>query len=166
MPATKPDALEVLRQQVPPKVFAFAEALAADQEMRPSHAALVTGQNAQTMMRDPRTHRVLATIMADDRAAMQDTRRAGIAILAAICGADPRDALDAKGFPMAMSQWPTALVALANIHLGSDGSMSYSFKAADRLKAISMLLAHFGDLGDTEIHVDGKATVVFRGRGE
>lgn len=163
----KSDALEVVRSQVPAKVFAFAQALAADPEMRPAVAAKAVDVLSPTeFMRDPRTHKVLAVIMAADTEAMANTRRAGIQMLAALVGYDPADFFDKYGEIRKIHDIPPeARAAIAGFEKRADGSIKVRF--VDRVAALRLLLAHFGDLpGDgATINAAPGATVILRGRG-
>jgi hypothetical protein len=163
----KSDALAVLRSQTPAKVWAFAEAWAADPDLRPGNAANAIGELSPTeFLRDPRTHRAMSAILATDRDALQDTRRAGIMMLSALCGYDPAEAFDRFGEALNIHDMPPEVrSAIVAYEKRSDGSVKIRFSS--RIDALRLLFAHFGDLPPEGVTVNAAAgaTVVFRGRG-
>lgn len=165
VPATHEDALTSLRAQVPDRCYRFAEALAADPEMRLEHAAQVVGAPGQgtEIMRDPRTSRVLAAIMGADRDAMRDQRRAGIMMLAMLCAYDPAGAFDVMGRPLGIHEIPAIVrLAIESYETKADGTVRIRF--VRRLDALRLLFQHFADVDTKALAVGGFAHVHFHGR--
>ena len=164
--ATHADALQVLASQTPPRLYQFAQALAADPEMRLEHAATAVGApgKGHDLMRDPRTARVLAAILGSDRDAMQDQRRAGIMMLAALVAYDPAEAVDAENgaFLPLHDMPPSVRVAIESYERKADGSIKVRF--VRRLDALRLLFAHFADVDNRALAVSVLAHVHFHGR--
>ena len=166
MPATHTDALEVLRTQVPHRLFRFAEHLAADPEMSLERAAQAVGAPGKgtELMRDARTARVLCAIIGSDTEALKDQRRQTLLMLATMISFDPAEAFDKFNKPLPIHEIPPAVRAcIKSYELKPDGSTKVTFTS--RLDAIKLMLAHFGDVENRALAVGGHATIVFRGRG-
>lgn len=166
MPATHADALEVLRTQVPARLFRFAETVAAQRETDLNAAAEAVGAPGQgeRLMRDPRTCKVLAAIIGSDAEANKDTRKAALLMLATLCSFDPAEAFDQYNHPLPMHSIPPAVrAAIRSYEVKPDGSVKITFYS--RLEALKLLFMHFGDIDNRALAIGGHATVVFRGRG-
>jgi hypothetical protein len=166
VPATHADALEVLRTQVPHRLFRFAEHLAADPEMDLARAAAAVGAPGKgvELMKDARTARVLCAIIGNDTEALKDQRRQTLLMLATMISFDPALAFDQFNKPLPIHEIPPEVRACIKAYeTKPDGSTKITFSS--RLEAIKLMLAHFGDIENRTLAVGGHATIVFRGRG-
>lgn len=169
--ATHADALAVLREQVPTRIYRFAELVATglaqgQRDVLESAAEAVGAPGEGTrLMADARASKVLHAILGADGESFRDTRLGAIQMLTQLCGYDPGEAFDNTNQPLPIRDMPPSVrCAIEGYKVKADGTVEIKF--VKRLDALRLLLAYFADIENKALAVGGTATVVFRGRGK
>ncbi len=159
------DAIALLRETIPIRIWRFAEALLADKDMDPRAAADAAGAPGQqrAIMEDRRFLVVFAALQNDLRETNRSLRHQLVAMLARMATFDPADAFTADGLTLKnIHDMPPELrAAVEKFKVKASGEMEITF--VKRLDAIRLLFTLFGDI-DSQTAQLGTARVVFRGR--
>lgn len=162
------DALALLRETVPERIWRFTEAMLADKDMDPRAAAIAAGAPGQqrAIMEDRRFLVLFSALQNDLRTTHNTLRHQLVASLGRVATFDPADAFEADGVTMrAIKDMPVEVRMALEFTSRPDGSVTIKLSSKTRLEAHKILFALFGDL-DAPIAAGGYAKVIFRGRDE
>lgn len=164
--ATAQDVLTVIRSQVPERLVRFAEEWARTPD-DPARAAAAVGAPGQAaaFLKDPRVAKAYCAIIDQNRETFKDLRVQTIYMLAMIATADPAELfIPGTNFPRMIHEIPPAVRPALNIKVREGVIYEMTINAATRLRALELLLAHFGDISSRAYAPTGQAQVIFRGR--
>lgn len=162
------DALALLRETVPERIWLFAESLLGSADLDVHAAAIAAGApgQARALLEDRRTLVVLGALRNDLRETNKHLRHRLVGMLARMATFDPADAFEADGVTLrTISKMPVELRMSLDVVSRPDGSVNIKFSAKSRLEAIKLLFTLFGDIDSPQAQL-GTARVVFRGRDE
>jgi hypothetical protein len=161
------DALALLKDTVPERIWRFTEALLEDKDMDPRAAAIAAGAPGQhrALMEDRRFLVLFGAMQNDLRATHNTLRHQLVGMLGRMATFDPRKAFAPDGLTLKnVHDIPDDVAAaIESVQIKPSGEMYIKF--SKRVDAIKILFALFGDL-DSQVAVGGTAKVIFRGREE
>lgn len=161
------DALSLLRETVPERIWKFCETLlgSADLDVHAAAAAAGAPGQARALLEDRRSLVVLGALRNDLRETNKNLRHQLVGMLARMATFDPADAfvVDGQSFKNIHAMPPEIRAAIEKVKIKPSGEMEIAF--CKRLDAIKLLFTLFGDIDSPQAQL-GTARVVFRGRDE